>query len=210
MTTAELIALAKELRKYTAGEGRASAVCAMSSVKEFLRVYAGADSSFYRDISKCDNIGHLHQWGDYARGTLDGFILYVESGLLKDMSLERAAQIDVVSDFLQQAQDLLQDKDSHPAAPAMLVGAALEEFLRNWVEAENLPLTGKKLCISTYCDVLRANDFIGKQDAKDITAWAGLRNHAAHGEWDEVRDRAQVSLMMQGVNLFMRKYGPNS
>ena len=45
------------------------------------------------------------------------------------------------------------------------------------------------------------------QDIKDITAWAGLRNDAAHGEWEEVKDRSKISLMLEGVNLFMRKYG---
>jgi hypothetical protein len=42
---------------------------------------------------------------------------------------------------------------------------------------------------------------------KDITSWGGLRNHAAHGEWDEVSDKKRVGLMLEGVNLFMRKYG---
>ncbi len=47
-----------------------------------------------------------------------------------------------------------------------------------------------------------------KQDGKDITAWAGTRNHAAHGEWDDVADKNRVSLMLEGANLFMRKYCP--
>jgi hypothetical protein len=47
---------------------------------------------------------------------------------------------------------------------------------------------------------------ISKQDAKDILSWGGLRNHAAHGEWDQVSDKQRVQLMLEGVNLFMRKY----
>ena len=42
-------------------------------------------------------------------------------------------------------------------------------------------------------------------DIKDITSWAGIRNHAAHGEWDHVSDRARVRLMLEGINLFMRQ-----
>jgi hypothetical protein len=45
---------------------------------------------------------------------------------------------------------------------------------------------------------------------KDITSWGGLRNHAAHGEWDEVKDRQRISIMLEGVNLFMRKYSEKS
>ena len=94
----------------------------------------------------------------------------------------------------------------HPAAPAVLGGAALEEFLRNWIEEANLPLGNKKASIDTYTGLLREADLITKQDAKDITAWAGIRNHAAHGEWDEVKDKQRIQLMLEGINLFMRKY----
>ena len=122
------------------------------------------------------------------------------------MSIERKAQLAVVSDFLEQAQVLLNSKNVHPAAPAVIIGAALEEFLRNWVEEADLSLGNQKPSLDTYKDVLRVADFITKQDTKDITAWSGLRNHAAHGEWDEVSDKNRISLMLEGVNLFMRKY----
>jgi hypothetical protein len=87
-----------------------------------------------------------------------------------------------------------------------LIGATLEEFLRTWVEAEGLPLGNRKLGLETYSQVLRDAGLITKQDGKDITSWAGVRNHAAHGEWDEVSDKTRVALMLEGVNLFMRKY----
>jgi hypothetical protein len=88
----------------------------------------------------------------------------------------------------------------------MLIGATLEEFLRTWVETEGLSLGTRKPGLETYSQVLRDADLITKQDGKDITAWAGLRNHAAHGEWDEVSDKKRVALMLEGVNLFIRKY----
>ena len=39
-----------------------------------------------------------------------------------------------------------------------------------------------------------------------ITSWGGVRNHAAHGEWDEVSNRDRIKLMLEGVNLFMRQH----
>ena len=66
------------------------------------------------------------------------------------------------------------------------------------------------LSLENYSQTLREADFITKQDAKDLTSWGGIRNHAAHGEWDEVSDKKRVSLMLEGVNLFMRKYGAGS
>jgi len=76
-----------------------------------------------------------------------------------------------------------------------------------WIEAESLSLGNRKPTLESYSQVLRDAGLITKQDAKDITAWGGVRNHAAHGEWDEVSDKKRVSLMLEGVNLFMRKYG---
>ena len=59
--------------------------------------------------------------------------------------------------------------------------------------------------IDAYAKALRTADLITKQDMKDVTSWAGTRNHAAHGEWDEVNDRSRMRLMLEGVNLFMRQ-----
>jgi len=142
-----------------------------------------------------------------VRAVLTSFRAYVEAGLHAEISPERKAQIDVVSDFLDQAQRLLETKGIHPATPVVLVGAALEEFLRTWVESDGISLGNAKPSIDTYAKLLRETDKITKQDYKDITAWAELRNHAAHGEWDEVSDKNRASLMLEGVNLFMRKYG---
>ena len=140
--------------------------------------------------------------------TLMHYINYLQSGLGDGVSIERKAQIDVVSDILEQANTLLNTNGVHPAAPAMIIGAALEEFLRNWIEEEKLALSGKKPSLDSYAKVLREAELISKQDIKDITSWAGLRNHAAHGEWDEVNDKKRIVVMLEGVNLFMRKYAP--
>jgi hypothetical protein len=139
---------------------------------------------------------------------LHAFRGYVEAGLHAQIPPERQAQLDVVSDFLDQAHQLLEAKGVHPAAPAVLIGAALEEFLRTWIETEGLSIGNAKPGLDAYAKALREVDRITKQDYKDITAWAGLRNHAAHGEWTEVEDKNRVSLMLEGVNLFMRKCGP--
>jgi hypothetical protein len=101
----------------------------------------------------------------------------------------------------------LDAKGVHPAAPIVLIGATLEEFLRTWVEAEGISLGNRKPSLDAYSQVLAAEGKITKQDVKDLTAWSGLRNHAAHGEWNEVSEKLRASLMLEGVNLFMRKYG---
>jgi hypothetical protein len=72
---------------------------------------------------------------------------------------------------LGQANTVLEDNDLHPAAATMLIGAALEEFLRTWVESANLSLGNAKPGLDNYCKCLRRADLISKQDGKDILGW---------------------------------------
>ncbi|TWI85077.1 hypothetical protein IQ13_0232 [Lacibacter cauensis] len=174
------------------------------SILEFLRIYAGEKSSFYKQVNNFKN-SHEHN-AALAKMILKGFITFLENGLTDGISIERKAQMDVVSDILEQANQLLDTKGVHSAAACVLIGASLEEFLRNWVEDKNLDLGNLKPGIDTYTKILKEAELITKQDFKDITSWAGLRNHAAHGEWDLVCDKSKISLMLQGVNLFLRKY----
>ncbi len=176
-----------------------------AEIREFFRAYGGPNSTFVSSLEDADVFHKLHP-SDILRSILTAFRDYVEAGLHADISPERRAQLDVVSDFLQMAQTLLETSGVHPATAAMLVGATLEEFLRTWVEAQGLSLGERKRGIESYSQVLRDAGLITKQDGKDITSWAGLRNHASHGEWDEISDKSRIALMLEGVNLFMRKY----
>ena len=177
------------------------AVGAMAEVCEFLRIYTGPKSAFLKQAAGSKH-PHLLVKLDFI---LRSFTEYLQAGLSVGESPERRAQLDVVSDLLGQANSLLEDKRYHPAAAAILVGASLEEFLSNWVEAEALSIGNAKPGIDAYCKALRSAELISKQDVKDITSWAGVRNHAAHGEWDKVSDQNRIRLMLEGVNLFMRQ-----
>ncbi len=189
----------RDLIRKDSGDGPYTQAC------EFLRVFAGAKSSFYQNAEATRKYSRDYR-ADATASIVDSFIEYVQAGLHGELSVKRQAQVDVISDFLGQAQELLEQDGIHPAAPVVLIGAALEEFLRAWVEEQTLPLGGKKPSLDSYAKVLREGELITKQDIKDITAWAGIRNHAAHGEWAEIGDRARVRLMLEGVNLFMRQY----
>ena len=208
MDTSELIKQARALQERIKRYGREIedsdlGPAAQAQVCEFLRTYAGPKSAF---LKQAEGAGG---YSTYRVTTLDGilqsYVEYLSAGLATGMSPERKAQIDVVSDFLGQANSLLEESGHHPAAAAMLIGASLEEFLRTWVETEKLSIGNAKPGIDAYMKSLRAADLISKQDVKDLTSWAGMRNHAAHGEWDDVSDRNRVRLMLEGVNLFMRQ-----
>ena len=195
--TRQAEAMRTRIRQDDNGEGAKAQVC------EFLRIYAGPKSAFLKQAESANGIS------GYVVTTLvsilGAFTEYLQAGLSAGESPERRAQLDVVSDLLEQANSLLEDNRYHPAAAGFLIGASLEESLRTWVEAEELSIPNAKPGIDAYCRTLRSADLISKQDVKDITAWAGVRNHAAHGDWDEVSDRKQIRLILEGVNLFMRQ-----
>jgi len=177
---------------------------AKAQVCEFLRQFAGPNSSFFHVAASAS--GGSSHYATMLTASLENYRDYVNAGLVAAISPARQVQLDVVSDFLQQAHDLLSSKAVHPAAAIVLIGATLEEFLRTWVESAGISLGQKKASIDAYGQVLLAANTITKQDMKDIVAWSGLRNHAAHGEWNEVSDRRRASIMLDGVNLFLRKY----
>ena len=93
---------------------------------EFLRIYSGERSSFYKQLMKVDQDWSTNTVTNSVVDTLNAFIRFLESGLSNNMSLERRTQIDVISDYLDQALQLLNTKGIHPAAPCVLIGASLE------------------------------------------------------------------------------------
>lgn len=178
-----------------------------AEITEFLRSFSGPKTAFYQSAAAVPARGTP----DFRRHTLvsllHGFRSYVEAGLHAQVSPQRKAQIDVVSDILAQAQRVLEDPKLHPAAAAVLIGATLEEFLRGWTDSEGLSIGTARPGIDAYAKALLGSSLIDKQDMKDLTSWAGNRNDAAHGNWAQVSDPARIRLMLDGVNLFMRKHG---
>ncbi len=179
--------------------------------KQLLFDVVGEDNEFYKSITseedKFKKDGHTKEgWiAHYASTSLRALKNYIEAGRYKERSIKIQIQQEIVSDFLEQATTLLESKTIHPAAPAIIIGAALEEFLRTWVENQQFTVEGKP-SIDTYAKALKEKNLIQKQDMKDITSWAGLRNEATHGNFDEVNDVNRIKLMLEGVNLFIRKY----
>jgi len=208
MDTNQLIQHALELSKriqayVRAGEHGQPEEAAKAQVCEFLRQYAGPRSAFLKQAEAAR--GYDKFMIATLTAILNSFIEYLRAGLSSGLSPEHQARIDVVSDVLAQAQAMLENNGYHPAGAAVLVGVSLEEFLRNWLEAADLSIGNAKPGIDAYVKALRTAELISKQDVKDITSWAGIRNHAAHGEWEQVGDRNRVRLMLEGVNLFMRQ-----
>lgn len=141
MNTEELIKQAQRI--VSTGYSQEQAKSKLIESLEFLRVYAGEKSSFYQSLREIKQESNDPYIMKYVVASLNAFIVYLKSGLGDGVSIERRAQIEVVSDILEQANQLINTKGIHPAAPAVIIGAALEEFLRNWIEEEGLELGAK-------------------------------------------------------------------
>lgn len=114
-------------------------------------------------------------------------------------SLRGLVKAEVLTDALEQAFELLQSGYKDPAC--VLVGVSLEIAIkdlasRNQVASAKLDRMNVELCKAGLYN-------IAKQ--QQITAWAALRNRAAHGEWNEysVED---VKHMHAGVQQFIADF----
>ena len=72
----------------------------LAETLEFLRIYDGEKSSFFKQVQRINPLMNYSHYSILLASTLKGFISFYESGLSDGISIERRAQIDVVSDFL--------------------------------------------------------------------------------------------------------------
>jgi len=138
------------------------------------------------------------------KGLKDDF----QKGFLGDLELEIEAAI--VADYMGQAEQLLAEGQSgqydHVPA-AVLAGAVLEKSLRTLCDKQSPPIStvndkGKPLRLTALIDVLKKNNVFNELTAKQLRAWADIRNSAAHGQFDEF-NRSDVDRMIQGINDFL-------
>jgi hypothetical protein len=137
--------------------------------------------------------GLLREWSDA-----------VESGVFIPRQIETQALRAVAStDLMGQVRALAEDRNVHPAAPIVLAGAALEVALRSAVDELQLTLT-ERPSITAYARHLRTDGKLTAQDLKDVEQMSGLRNSAAHGQFDDL-SRERAGLMEQQVNWFLAR-----
>jgi len=147
---------------------------------------------------------HLNTRISHLKGLKDDF----QKGYLGDLGLEIEAAI--VADYMSQAEQLLAEGQSgqydHVPA-AVLAGAVLEKSLRTLCDKQSpsIPTVndkGKPLTLAPLIEVLKKNNLFNELTAKQLRAWADIRNSAAHGQFDEF-NHSQVDLMIQGINNFL-------
>jgi len=146
-----------------------------------------------------------------AIGKLEALREDFENGFLANLSMEIGAEI--ASDYMGQAEQLLSEgsSGSYDHVPAaVLTGAVLEKFLRTLCDQQTPPIPTFKttpkgdvpLMLNSLIDELKKTGFFNELKAKQLRAWADIRNAAAHGKFDEF-SRSDVEQMIQGVKYFL-------
>lgn len=113
----------------------------------------------------------------------------------------------VFADFLEMAEHVLSEIHRTPAA--VIAGFTSEEHLRKMCAALSiqvaLPDGSPKKADALNAELAKAGAYPSKTDGKDVTAWLGRRNDAAHGHHDRYSDD-QVALMIEGVRNFITRH----
>ena len=154
--------------------------------------------------------GALDQWKtNYhlilpaAVGALEALRGDYEAGHLA--SLPELIHAELFGDFLEMADHLL--SGGFKDAAAVIAGSTLEGHLRQLAEKFGLETTSSNgapvKADRLNADLAKASIY-GKTDQKAVTAWLGLRNDAAHGEYEKYQE-GQVSLMTAGIRDFIRR-----
>ena len=136
-------------------------------------------------------------------GIAKALISDIRNGYLQ--TVEELLHGDVFGNYLEMAMHLL-DNDYKDAA-AVLTGGTLEVHLRNMCSKHKISTErgGKAKKADELNSELAKKGVYSKLDQKNVTAWLGLRNHAAHGNYSEYK-KDQVSLLLQSVQDFITRH----
>jgi hypothetical protein len=147
---------------------------------------------------------HLRMLG----GTLAGLRADYAADRLR--SFRELVHADLFADFLEMADHLLEQ--GYKGAAAVTAGAVLEEHLRKLCGLHSVATTftdsaGKtrpKKLDTMNADLAKASAY-GKIEQQSVTAWAAVRNAAAHGDATSY-DEKQAQHMIDGIRDFILRH----
>ena len=164
---------------------------------------SGTISSYSRDIERIlasNPLLHVHT--SSVIGVVKALRYDVGHGYLQ--SLVELVHASTFADFLEMAAHL-QDSGYKDAA-AVVCGSTLESHLRELSNKNGIPLdvAGKpKKADLLNSELVKAGAY-SALDQKNVTAWLGLRNKAAHGDYGAY-SAEQVGLLVSGIRDFVTR-----
>ena len=114
--------------------------------------------------------------------------------------IKTVIEAEVFDDFLEQSEYLLEAGYFQPSA--VVAGCVLEDGLRKLCLRNQIEVDEKPKMDKMNADLAKAGIY-NKLTQKQITAFADLRNKAAHGKWDEFTQE-DVRAFISWVRTFMQ------
>jgi hypothetical protein len=143
----------------------------------------------------------------YAADALSGILLALradfQDGYMR--TIEELVHAELFADFLDMADELV--GKGYKAAAAVVAGSVLEEHLRKLAGVHGVSTkagSGHKKADTINADLVKASAY-NKLEQKNVTAWLGLRNDAAHGKYGNY-DQKQVEALIRDVRDFATRH----
>lgn len=161
----------------------------------------------FSDLTKDVRNAHTHIPAQ-LQGMLLGLKSDYEDGML--VNITEMVETNVVADYLTQAELLFKgDKKGihHYAPAAVLAGAVFEDGLRRLCARQEPPISqnkrgGSPKTMGTLIEDLKKATVFNELKAKQLRAWADIRNAAAHGRFDDFTE-ADVEQLLTGIRNFL-------
>lgn len=167
----------------------------------------GVSSEYYKDTVSTLQMTDIWEGNKLKR--IIGIIQALKSDLQNDYlrSLSNIIQSEVFSDYLEMSEHLLKEGYKDPAA--VLVGSTLEVHLRELCISNHVVVevpNNKGNLVPKRAELMNADlakaGIYSSPYQKQVTAWLGIRNSAAHGQYSDYSEE-EISLMLQGVRSFI-------
>ena len=165
---------------------------------------SGPTSSYCRSVEEFRKIStSSYDYLSIEIGIARALLSDIRNGYMK--SAEELLHSNLFDDYLEMSMHLL-DSDYKDAA-AVLAGGTLEVHLKNMCSKYGISTerNGKAKKADELNAELAKQKVYSKLDQKSVTAWLGLRNDAAHGNYSAYT-KDQVSLLLQGVRDFITRH----
>ncbi|MET3409474.1 hypothetical protein [Methylobacterium sp. 1030] len=140
---------------------------------------------------------------------LTGLVKSLRDAIAADQltRIESLIRADTFTDFLSMSEHLL--NEGYKDAAAVIAGTVVEQHLRALCNLRSIPTKqpdGVKWKKAELLNQDLAKDgAITSVEQKQITHWLGLRNAAAHGEYEKYA-APQVQLMIESITFFMAQH----
>ena len=159
---------------------------------------------------------YISETNRLAQHPYDTILIRILAGILQALRADYAADrirtfqelvhSDLFADLLEAAEYL--HGEGWKDAAAVMAGGVLEQHLRELCRKHGVdpaqPSGKPKMLDALNADLAKASAY-GKIEQKEVTAWAGLRNAAAHGQYGDY-DANQVGQMITGIREFIIRH----